>query len=173
MWLLPSSACSSCIRSSDKAVLMVAHCLPTPAHFWGQQRPFAQCFAAAEGVQRKGRSVSFGKPLLQKVTRLRVNAQNPQCPLAPVVSDLLLSDLAWKPCVCSSSCKTSNQTRSRMVRVCDIVYQSIISIFCFLSLLQSSSVIHKAKQEVWEGMKMVGLGCTGEPKQGHPQKRDQ
>lgn len=37
MCLLPSSTCSSCIRSSDEAVLMVAHCFPMPAHFWGQQ----------------------------------------------------------------------------------------------------------------------------------------
>lgn len=57
--------------------------------------------------------------------------------------------------------------------MCDIIYQSIISIF-FLSLLQSSSVIHTATEELWEGMKMVGLGCIGEPKhfslQGHPKK---
>lgn len=127
-------------------------------------------------LKQRGYRGKEGVPLLgslycKKVTRLRVNVQCPRCPLALVVSDLLLIDLAWKPCACSSSCETSNQTRSRMVRVCDIVYQSIISIFCFLSLLQSSSVIHTAKQEAWEGMKMVGLGCIGEPKQGHPKER--
>lgn len=147
---------------------------PHACPFLGPAMTLCSVLCCSWGGTEEGQECVFWEASSAKShkTQSECSEESP-CPLALVVSDLLLSDLAWKPCACSSSCKTSNQTVSRKARVCDIIYQSIISIF-FLSLLQSSSVIHTATEELWEGMKMVGLGCIGEPKhfslQGHPKK---
>lgn len=56
-----------------------------------------------------------------------------------------------------------------------MVCQSILSILWFPFLLPGPSAIHTATQELQEGMKTVGSGCTGEPKhfspQAHPKKK--
>lgn len=79
---LHSTSLSNCVRSSDGVRWQLLPSLACSA----QQRPFAQCFATAEWVQR---SLSFGKPVLQRITSLGVNEMF-RIPMTPYPSSFFL-----------------------------------------------------------------------------------